>query len=314
MTIATTESTSLALDHQQATWTDRQRSALTHIGVDKANEGDLEVFFHVCKRTGLDPFARQIYMIGRQSSENVGGEWVKVTKQTIQTGIDGFRLIGRRAADRAHQSISMDAPEWAHEDGSWRPVWRASWGVPVAARVTIKRNGEPFTGVALFDEYAQTKRNGDLTQMWAQRPAGQVAKCAEALAWRMAFPQDLSGIYTDDEMAQAENTTSAPAEPRSGGLAAALANTAEVDADQIQEAEIVPEPEGITSAQLKKIGAAMRDLGITERANALVYVNDCIGREVSSRNELTKDEASRVIESLERDLTPVNDAQGGEQA
>ena len=195
----------LVLSAEQDAWNQKQLAALTHIGVENASEGDLAVFMHVCQRSGLDPFARQIYMIGRKGSELVDGEWRDVVKQTIQTGIDGFRLIGRRAADRAKHSLSVGAVEWAHEDGSWRPVWRKVWGYPVAARVTIMRDGEPFTATALFDEYAQTKRNGDLTAMWAQRPAGQLGKCAEALAWRQAFPQDLSGIYTDDEMGQADN-------------------------------------------------------------------------------------------------------------
>lgn len=66
-----------------------------------------------------------------------------------------------------------------------------------------------------------------------------------------------------------------------------------------------PEPtdaEPITPAQTKKMAAAMGDLGMTDRAMALAYVADVIGREVESRNDLTKAEASAVIDSLERDL------------
>lgn len=184
---------------------------LQHIGVDGAGESDLNVFFHQCKRTGLDPFARQIYMIARKG------------KQTIQTGIDGYRLIGRRAADRAGDLITVHPPQWAHPDGGWRDVWMPAWGNPVGARVTIERNGSPFTATALFDEYKQTKYNGGLTAMWTQRPAGQIAKCAEAAAWRMAFPQDLSGIYTDEEMGQADNAASAaPKTPTGPGVASLL--------------------------------------------------------------------------------------------
>lgn len=65
-----------------------------------------------------------------------------------------------------------------------------------------------------------------------------------------------------------------------------------------------PEPEApvdsITSHQIKKLATAMSKAGITDRVKALEYVADVIGREVSSRNELTKDEASRVIDHLER--------------
>ena len=285
--------TSLSLD-SGTYWNESQLATLRHMGVENATEGDLTVFHHVCSKTGLDPFARQIYMIGRNTKDQKTDRWV--TKYTIQTGIDGFRLIGRRAADRARQTISVSAPEWAHEDGSWRSVWRGAWGMPIAARVTIQRDGEPFVAVALFDEYKQTKRDGGLTQMWNQRPAGQIAKCAEALAWRMAFPQDLSGIYADEEMGQADRP--AP-EERPSGLGAALGATTVVE--QIHDDQPA-EPDSITSGQLKEIGAAMRDLHITERADALLYVNDTIGREVASRNELTKDEAGLVIDSLERDL------------
>ena len=302
----------LAIQPEQQGFTSMQVSALQHIGVDKASEGDLAVFFHVCQRTGLDPFARQVYMIGRQSSEkDVAGQWVKVVKQTIQTGIDGFRLIGRRAANAANHGLSVSAPEWAKDDGSWRPVWVGAWGLPIAARVTIHRNGEPFTAVALFDEYKQTKYGGELTAMWAQRPAGQLAKCAEALAWRMAFPQDLSGIYADEEMGQADNAPAVRHQPRSGGLASVLTDPSPApDADagagdiSTDEASLPVRGDGagddsITSSQLKKIGAAMRERGITVREDALAYVESIIGREISSRNDLTKAEASDVIDALE---------------
>lgn len=214
--------TELAITEAQTSFTGQQVAMLQHIGVDSAGEADLNVFFHQCKRTGLDPFTRQIYMISRQVSKNVNGQWIKEAKQTIQTGIDGYRLIGRRAADRTGDTIKVHPPQWAHTDGSWRDVWINAWGLPVAARVTIERNGQPFTATALFDEYKQTKYGGGLTSMWEKRPAGQIAKCAEAFAWRMAFPHDLSGIYTDDEMGQADNQSRPePAQP-SPGLASLL--------------------------------------------------------------------------------------------
>lgn len=283
-----TGATALALTDDQASFTETQRAALVHIGVDGAGEGDLEVFFHVCKRSGLDPFARQIYMIGRNVRElGPDGNWHTVVKQTIQTGIDGFRLIGRRAADRSHHAVAVEACEWAHEDGSWRPVWRAVWGVPVAARVTIRRDGEPFTATALFDEYAQTKRDGGLTQMWAQRPAGQIAKCAEALAWRMAFPQDLSGIYADEEMGQADNPERV-----------AAVQTRSIDEDLEAAPPEEPSPPLNTSGALaRRMYAGIREAGIGE-AERLTFVAEVIGREVASTKEMTEAEAQAVLDHL----------------
>lgn len=282
--------TSLTLATEQTYWTEGQVAALRHMGVQDATPGDLAVFFHVVKRTGLDPFARQIYMIGRWSKEG--------TKYTIQTGIDGYRLIGRRAADARHETISISAPEWAHEDGSWRPVWSPKWGTPVAARVVVRRNGQEFPGVALFDEYKQVKRDGGLTQMWAQRPAGQIAKCAEALAWRMAFPQDLANVYVEDELHQASNpdqpTTLAPARVTAADFTAP-APAPQPPTETTTDAE-VPKP---TAAMTKKMFAALREVGAGDRASSLAYVSDVVGRAVASSKDLSRDEVSAVIDALE---------------
>ncbi|MGO1563155.1 MAG: recombinase RecT [Actinomycetaceae bacterium] len=281
--------TDLTIHEDQTFWTDRQQAALNQLGI-RAGNADLAVFFHQAVRTGLDPFARQIYMIERQG------------KQTIQTGIDGFRLIARRATDAARATFGYEDTLWCGDDGQWRDVWTSS-EPPAAAKVTVVRNGERFPAVALFSEYAGRKRDGSLTGMWATKGALMLAKCAEALALRKAFPQDLSGLYTSDEMQQADHQTAAPADAgraRSGTsrLAAAVTPAEPVEA----EAEWPPVAEAPaqepSEAARRKMFAVLKDAGFTDRDAILTQVSQIIGRDVASSSELDASDVSAVVDAL----------------
>jgi phage recombination protein Bet len=291
--LATYQPHGLALDGQQDWWTDKQLAALRQIGVDRASNGDLAVFMHVCQRTGLDPFARQIYMIQRDG------------KQVIQTGIDGMRLVARRAVDRNGETLSIGSPEWCGPDGVWRDVWLHD-EPPAAARVTVTRGGGTFTGLALWREYVQTKRDGTITMMWRTRSAGQLAKCAEALALRKACPQDLSGIYSDDEMQHTDTPTAPPTVPVPDRLAQLTAEppivTVEESADVVPDpayAEVVESPLLNTSSALaKRLYATINQGGVPE-AQRIPFLASAVGRPLTSSKELTQDEAREVLDNFD---------------
>jgi phage recombination protein Bet len=164
-----------------------------------ASDGELSLFMATCRRLQLDPFAKQIYAVKRRSLDEATDRWIE--KWQTQTGIDGFRVVANRSAEYEGQT----GPHWCGEDEVWKDVWLSDLP-PRAARVGVWRKGfrEPTWGVARLMSYAQLKRDGSPTRMWKQMPEVMLAKCAEALALRKAFPNDLSGIYTREEMAQAE--------------------------------------------------------------------------------------------------------------
>ena len=175
-------------------WTPEQTQLISTTIAPGCSNDELRLFAYACQRTGLDPFSKQIYAIKRAG------------KMTIQAGIDGLRSIAERTGQ-----LDGSITEWCGSDGVWVDVWLDS-KPPAAAKTILHRKGasHPFVGVARFADYNAGQG------LWSKMPAAMIAKCSEALALRKAFPADLSGVYSTDEMDQAVEPVTVTAAPAKG--------------------------------------------------------------------------------------------------
>ena len=164
-----------------------------------ATDDELALFKYICERRQLDPFARQIYALKRKVWNSEKESYDEV--MTIQTAIDGFRLIAARSGHYAGQL----GPFFTDDGEKWLDCWVKDTP-PKASKVAVLRDDfrEPIWAMARFKAYCPINRKGEPTGQWRTMPDGQIAKCAEALALRRAFPEELSGMYASEEMHQAQ--------------------------------------------------------------------------------------------------------------
>ena len=151
-----------------------------------ATDDQFTLFLHACNRCGLDPFMKQIYAVMRNSKEGV--------QMTIQTSIDGYRLI----AERTGKYAPGREPTYVYTEKK-----ELESATSYIKKQTTDGSWHEISASAYYDEYVQ-KFNDKPSNFWAKMPHLMLAKCAEALALRKAFPAELSGVYTEDEMAQAD--------------------------------------------------------------------------------------------------------------
>ncbi len=156
-------------------WTKNQFEIIQRMYFKNLSTDQISVFGYICKKTGLDPFVKQIYAIVR------GGVLC------AQTGIDGYRVIAERTLK--------------YSPGK-EPVFKEENGVIISCTAFVKK----MTNDGTWHEIAATAYLKEYTTgagFWIKMPHGQLAKCAEALALRKAFPDFLAAVYTKEEMDQA---------------------------------------------------------------------------------------------------------------
>lgn len=275
-----------------AVWSEDQIRVLKDSIARGVTNEELALFMSVCQRTKLDPFARQIFPVKRWDSK-LGREVM-----SVQVSIDGFRVISERSGQYAGQL----GPQWCGQDGVWHDVWLKA-EAPAAARVAILRHDfkEPLWATALWSSYCQTTKDGQPTAMWRKFGPLMLAKCAEALGRRTAFPQDLSGLYAPEEMMQATKPAEVEVLPGPGSSAG----------EGEPDTPATTGNEKVNAAQVKTLAVLCeKKLGPCDRVVRIAQLNGIIGgrKRIESSKDLTVRQWQKCLDYLndKQDFVPLN--------
>lgn len=285
-------------------FTDAEHSMLDAMNVPTNRQGRA-LLFREMQRTSLDPFAKHLYL--REDWNSKADRNVYAVASTI----DGFRIAAARQATYEGQT----APQWCDKNGNWTDAWWVD-APPVAARIGVYVRGyrEPMWGIARFSEY---KPNGNGGFMWSKMAAHMIAKVAEALAIRKAYPDQLSGVYTDDEMQQADARKDEQAQNADSGRQGTQRRTGrsedewnsvppDVIAEQQDRAaeasqELPPPAPGVPTVTPDQLGEIAELLKLKRNAfngDRNRIISELVRREVANVQTLSQAEARSVIETL----------------
>lgn len=241
-----------------AAWTQEEAEAVKNQIAPQASPEDFKLFLYTATQRGLNPLLKQIYCITRSG------------KSTFQVSIDGYRAIAHRTKKLKgieRGVIYNDKGELTH---AWAKVYRKDWEIPAFETVALK-------------EYKGS------TPTWTTMPESMLKKVAEAAALRIAFPEDLSGLYTHEEMDQADK--SGPITPEEMAYAKQTAPKQIPNDDRKQRADL-----------LSQINEEIKNQGLTKED-----VKDITGLDTfanTTNNDLLDALASLAFNKQEAELTP----------
>jgi hypothetical protein len=166
---------------------------------------------------------------------------------------------------------------------------------------------------------------------WRAQPRTMLIARATAGICRLVAPEALLGLpyvveeLGDDDLEDGDAATPDTAPRKRTArravrpvVEAQLPPTPDTPAPDLKPAPTADNPEpvpGVTPQQLRALHTAMTVAGIVERMDRLAYVSSVIGRDVDTSNDLTRDEASAVLDALaeltlatdDDDAPPVDD-------
>lgn len=254
----------------QATWNALQTSIFPG-----ANDDSIMMAVSYCQARGLDVLKKPIHIVPMYIKDAQTGQGAM--RDVIMPGISEIRTTASRSGSYAGQ----DAPVFS--DVAELNIGGAKVKTPESCTVTVYRmihgTRVPFSHTEYFIEACSTvKKTGQLNSMWTKRPRGQLSKCAEAGALRKAFPEEIGGEITADEVANDSNSSN------------------------LNHVNVI---EPITSESLAKITKAIAMTNTN--ANELMQQNN-----VEKLADLTEEQAQTILQAKRAELSQMKAQQAQE--
>lgn len=167
-------------------------------GGGQITDDEAVMFLSLCRYQHLNPFLREAYLI-KYGSNNPA---------TIVTGKTTFLKRAQRNPDFAGLQcgvIVMDNEFGMITEREGTFYLDSETLVGGWAKVYIKNRAIPFYESVRLSEYIGKKKTGEVTEQWQKRPATMIRKVALVHALREAFPDDLGGLYAQEELEGAQD-------------------------------------------------------------------------------------------------------------
>ncbi len=157
----------------------------------------VKLFALFCKKKGLDPITGQVFLMARRTYNK--DSKLYDTKYSYQTGIQGYRITAERTGKYAGND------DYLFDEGlTMFQMLKENRQIPTTATATIYKlignQRVPYTASAYWDSYCPPEKQNF---MWIKMPFLMLGKCAEALAFKKAFPDKMEGLYIHEEMQNA---------------------------------------------------------------------------------------------------------------
>lgn len=232
-----------------AVWTTLQNSVFPG-----AKDESILLAVDYCKARKLDILKKPCHIVPMSVTDAKTGN--KNWRDVIMPGIYEQRIT----AFRTGQMAGQDEPVFG-DTVTFRGIEAPEW-----CRVTVYRfiNNErcAFSHTEYFSEACATTKDGKPNSMWSKRPRGQLAKCAEAGALRKAFPDELGGVITADEVNEEPINQHSAATPDSGTTVIDTQSVELITPEQIKEIENLIE---VTGSNLMGLLAAAGNVPSIEK-------------------------------------------------